>query len=141
MSELTGTPVSGVGTIFRRWDNSAYQDIGMINSISGPGMTRNTIDTTTLGTEGGYRTFIGGFRDGGTITLNMNFARDTYEVMKEDFESDDEVEYEILLPDEENTSLNFAGIVTELPLDIPTDDKITANTTIKISGKVSLNSG
>lgn len=141
MASLTGTPVSGVGTIFRRWDGSAYQDIGQINSISGPTMTRNTIDTTSLDTTGGYRTFIAGFRDPGTITLNMNFTRDTYEVMKDDFESDTEKDYEILLPDVENTSLNFSGLVTELPLDIPTDDKVTANVTIKISGQVSLNSG
>jgi len=132
---------SGVGTIFRRWDNSAYEDIAEINSISGPGMSRSTIDTTSLDTTGGYRTFIAGFRDAGTISLNMNFTRTTYELMKDDFESDTEVDYEILLPDDENTSLNFAGLVTELPLDIPTDDKITANVTIKISGTVSLNSG
>lgn len=133
--------VSGVGTIFRRWDNSAYEDIAEINSISGPTMSRSTIDTTSLDTTGGYRTFIAGFRDAGTISLSMNFTRTTYELMKADFESDTEIDYEILLPDTENTSLNFGGLVTEIPLDIPTDDKITANVTIKISGTVSLNSG
>ena len=138
---MSESAVSGVGTIFRRWSGTAYADIGSINSITGPSMTRNTIDTTALDTTGGYSTFIAGFRNAGTVSLSMNFTRETYELMKADFESDVVVDYEILLPDVENTSLTFEGLVTELPLSIPTNDKITANVTIKVSGQVSLNSG
>ena len=101
-------------------------------------MSRTVIDTTALDTLGGYRTFIGGFRNAGEVTLNMNFARDTYEVMKEDFESDSSFSYEIQLPDSEDTVLSFNAIVTQLPLDISTDDKITANAVLKITGQVSV---
>jgi len=110
-------------------------------NITGPGMSRDTIDTTALDTAGGYRTFITGFRNPGTITLTMNFTRDTYEQMKTDFEDDNTKNYEILLPDDDNTSLYFAGLVTELPLAIPPDDKIVADVTIQISGQVTLESG
>lgn len=136
--------VAGKGTKFRRWDSSgagAWVNIAEVNSISGPGMTRDTIDVTSLDSVGGYREFIGGFRDGGTVTLSMNFTRATYEQMKEDFESDDLQNYEILLPDADATSLEFEGVVTELPLNIAPDDKITADVTIKVSGQVTLNSG
>ena len=33
------------------------------------------IDVTSLDSCNGYREFIGGFRDGGTITMRMNFDR------------------------------------------------------------------
>jgi len=133
--------IAGVGTKFRRWNGTAWEDIAEITSITGPSMSRDTIDVTSLDSVGGYREFIAGFRDAGTVTLSMNFTRDTYDLMKGDFESDDLKNYEIILPDDEETSLEFEGLVTELPLTIPTDDKVTADVTIKISGQVVVNSG
>jgi predicted secreted protein len=133
--------VAGVGTQLRRWSGSAWEAIGEVTDINGPGMTRATIDTTHLATEGGYRTFITGFRDAGTLTFTMNFTRDSFELLKTDFESDDAVDFELVLPDEDNTSFEFSGLVTEMPLTIPTDDKITNSVTIKISGAITVNSG
>jgi predicted secreted protein len=134
---------AGVGTEFRRWNSTSglWEKIAEINSIVGPGMTRDVIDTTALDTSGGYRTFIAGFRNPGTITLNMNFTRDTYEQMKDDFEDDNAQNYEIVLPDDDTTTLEFEGLVTELPLNVPTDDKIGVDVTIQISGQVTLESG
>lgn len=133
--------IAGVGTEFRRWSGSAWEKIAEVNNISGPTMTRETIDTTSLDTTGGYRTFITGFRDGGQITFAMNFTRDEYETLKSDFESDDLQDYEIVLPDDDNTSFEFQGLVTEIPLTIPPGDKVTVDVTIKISGEVNINSG
>lgn len=135
--------IAGVGTEFLRWNTSTqlWEAIAEINSINGPTMSRDSIDTTALDTEGGYRTFIAGFRNPGTISLSMNFTRDTYEKMKADFESETEQDYQIVLPDIEVTSLAFAGLVTEMPLTIPTDDKITLDVTIQISGPVETESG
>jgi len=133
--------VSGVGTQFRRWSGSVWQDLSEINSITGPTMTRDFIDVTSLDSTGGYREFITGFRDAGTISLSMNFTRDTYDFFKADFESPDNHYYEICLPDVENTTMEFMGLVTEVPITIPTDDKITADVTIKITGQVLINSG
>lgn len=135
--------ITGKGTQFRRWNSGTGQwdSIAEINNITGPGMSRGTIDTTALDTVGGYRTFIAGFRNPGTVVLAMNFTRDTYEQMKLDFESDDPQSYEIILPDDDNTTLEFEGLVTELPLTIPPDDKVTVNVTIQISGGVESESG
>lgn len=134
---MASNAVAGVGTRFLR--NGL--PLAEVNSITGPGMTRDFIDVTSLDSTGGYREFIAGFRDGGTVTLNMNFTRATYALMKQDFEDDEEQDYEIVLPDVDVTSVEFLGLVTELPLNIPTDDKITADVTIKVSGQVVINSG
>ena len=140
---MASDAIAGKGTKFRRWSTTLGQwvDIAEINSINGPGMSRDTIDVTSLDSTGGYREFIGGFRDGGTVTLSMNFTRAGYELMKDDFESDILQNYEILLPDTDASSFEFEGLVTELPLSIVPDDKITADITIKVSGEVTLNSG
>jgi len=133
--------VAGVGTLFQRWSGSAWASISEINSITGPGMKRDTIDVTSLSSTGGYREFLGGFRNPGTVQLSMNFTRQTYDLFKTDFESSTTKNYRIVLPDTENTIVEFIGLVTELPLTIPADDKITADVTIQISGAVELDSG
>lgn len=135
--------IAGVGTQFRRWNSSTgqWERLAEINSINGPTSSRDVIDTTTLDTTGGYRTFITGFRNPGTLTLNMNFTRNSFEKMKNDFESDTVQNYEIILPDDDNTSLEFEGLVTEIPLTIPPDDKVGVDVTIQISGQVVINSG
>ena len=139
--------IAGVGTVFNRWDATAsssagaWEPIAEINSITGPGMSRDTIDTTTLDTQDGYRTFITGFRNAGTMTLAMNFTQTSYLLMKGDFESNDAISYQVVLPDTEETVIEFDGLVTEIPLTIPTDDKITADVTIQISGPVDVFKG
>ena len=134
---------SGVGTQFRRWDGSSTWDaIAEVNSISGPTMSRDTIDVTSLDSSGGYREFIAGFRDPGTVQLTMNFSDTTYDLMKADFDSETAGNYEILFPAAGNNySFEFAGLVTELPVEITADDKVTSTVTIKISGAVTVNSG
>ena len=71
--------ISGVGTKFRRWSGSAWAQLAEVNNISGPGLVRDLIETTHLGTTGGYKTFIAGFRDGGDVSFDMNFNRDDYD--------------------------------------------------------------
>lgn len=138
---MASLAVSGVGTQLRRWNGTAWANLSEINSISGPTMTRDFIDVTSLDSTGGYREFITGFRDAGTISLSMNFTRDTYDAFLSDFESPDYHYYEICLPDEQNTTIEFVGLVTEVPITIPTDDRITADVTIKISGNIAVASG
>jgi len=134
---MASNAIAGVGTIFLR----AGTSLAEINSITGPSMSREQIDVTSLDSTGGYREFIAGFKDGGTVTLNMNFTAATYALMLADFDSDTAQSFEIVLPDAALTSLDFMGLVTELPLSIPTDDKVTVDVTIKITGQVTSNSG
>jgi len=134
--------IAGVGTSFKRSDMASsptFSAVAEVNSIGGPTMSREFYDVTSLDSTGGYREFIAGFRDGGEVTLNMNFTAAGYAAMKTDFENDDAVDYQIVLPDTGATTLQFSGFVTGLPLNIPTADKVTCDVTIKVSGQVELN--
>ena len=124
--------MTGQGTKFYR----GTSQISEINSITGPGKSRETIDVTRLEDEDGYRQFIGGLRNPGTVTLSMNFTPDGYADLNEDFESEERQDYSIELPD--GTTFSFAGLVTELPISIPIGDKITADVTIQISGIITV---
>lgn len=124
--------ITGQGTIFKR--NGVA--IGEINSIDGPTKSRETIEVTRLEDVDGYRQYIAGLREPGTVTLNMNFTRGNYDMLNADFESDTIQSYAIVLPDEDETVFTFSGFVTELPISIPIGDKITCDVTIQISGKV-----
>ena len=104
-------------------------------------MKRETIDVTSLSSLNGYKEFIAGMREAGSITLGMNFVRANYSLMKADFESDVAKNYMIQLPDSVKTSFEFIGLVTELPLSITVKDAITADVTIIISGYVTLTDG
>ena len=138
---MSSTAVAGVGTVFQRWSGTAWVAISEILSITGPSMSRDTIDVTSLSSTGGYREFIAGFRNPGTVQLSMNFIRSAYELFKTDFESNTVKNYRIVLPDAENTSVEFMGLVTELPITIPADDKITCDVTIQLSGPIDMDSG
>lgn len=130
--------IAGVGTTFERWSGSAWQFIAEINAIEGPTMDKENIEVTALDTDGGYDEFITGFMEGGTLTLNMNFSRSGYELMKQDFEIDVARDYRITLPDAEDTTLEFEGLVTEIPITMEADNQLTADVTIQVSGEVTI---
>jgi predicted secreted protein len=132
---MASNAVAGVGTQFLR--NSVA--LAEVTSITGPTMTRDFIDVTSLDSTGGYREFITGFRDAGTISLNMNFTETSYIALKEDFETPTANSYSIILSNSEATEISFEGLVTEIPITIPTDDKISVDCTIKITGVVLIN--
>lgn len=135
--------LAAVGAQFLRSNMAGtptFTAIAEINDISGPNLSRDTLETTSLDTTGGYRTFIGGFRDGGEIQLEMNFTLDGYDDLKLDFEDDDLRDYQIVLPDTGATTFGFSALVTSLGMKLSTTDKITASVTLKISGEVTLTS-
>jgi len=127
---------AGKGTTFQKWGGSAWATIAGVKDFTGPSATRETYDTTDFDSIGGYRTFIGGLRDGGEVTFTFNFDATGYSALKADYESDDLVYYQVILPDATTTTLRFQGLITGIPLNIPLDDIVTCDITIKISGAV-----
>ncbi len=130
----------GVGTVFSRslTADGTYTPLAEVTSIDGPNMSRDTPEVTNLGSAGGYKEFIAGFRDAGNISLPMNFTHETYEQMLDDFEDDDAKWYRIDMQNTEKTRLQFKGLVTSCPISIQTASQVTSNVSIKITGKPEL---
>lgn len=140
---MASNAIASMGARFYRWsaDSSGWIAVAEISAIDGPSKTRETIEVTALDSEGGYREHIPSLREGGTVSLTMNYFRDTYDLMNEDFESNERQNYAIVLPDTDFTTLEFEGFVTELPLSISVGDKVTANVTIKVTGQPIIGDG
>jgi predicted secreted protein len=133
--------VSGIGAKVRRLTGSVWADLAEITKIAGPDNKRDTVDLTSLDSVGGYKEFAAGLRDAGEIKLEAIFRRDAYELVMADFDSDDLVNYEIMFPDPENTTVSFSGLVSACSVDAPMDKAITYSFSIKVSGKPTLQSG
>lgn len=140
---MSSQAINAIGTKFYRWssNSSEWQAVAEVSAIGGPSMSRETIDVTSFDSEDGYKEFIGGLRDAGSMSLTMNFTRASYELMKDDFESDVKRNYKIVVADTVETTLEFEGLVIELPLNFDVTDKISMDVTIQISGKVDLYDG
>lgn len=132
---------AGKGCYLLRWSGSDWAEVAEVNSINGPTATRDTIETTHLRSAGNYRQFIASWKDGGEMTFQCNFTRDTYEELKADFESDNLNDWQLVISDAAATTFSFEALLTGLPIDVPFDDKITVDVTLKISGAVTIDSG
>lgn len=130
--------IAGVSTTFGRYNGAEWEEIAEINAIIGPGMSKDAIDVTSLDTEKGYNEFVAGFLNAGTLALNMSFTREGYELMKQDFEEDIPQSYYVSLPDDDDTTIEFEGFVTEIPVTVELGDKVKANVTIKITSDIAL---
>lgn len=124
---------SGQGTIFNR----SGTPISEIKSIENT-KSRETIEVTKLSDTDGYRRFIGGLRDAGSITMEMHFVRANYDLLNADYESDEEQAYSIEFSDDANTTFSFDGLVTEIPFSTSVGEVVTSNVTIKVTGKVTV---
>lgn len=138
---MSSQAISGVGTVLSRKVGASYIPLAEVHDISGPNMSKGKLNVSSLDTVGGYMEFIGGFRDPGSLTLNMNFTKTSFGLMKDDFESDNLLQdYKLTLPDAGATEFTFQGYCSDLGMAIPYDDKITATATITISGQVTMTS-
>lgn len=133
--------IDAFGTQFRRGNGATvevFTAIANVTSIGGPARSRETIDVTAHDSPDQYMQFIGGLKDGGEVSLEINYdpSEATHD-LDDDFDDVDPRNYQIvILPDtaDEHT-WDFAGILTELSDEFPFDDKMARSMTVKISGK------
>lgn len=132
----------GFGTLFQRATTlvpgTVFETIANVTSIGGPSRSRETIDVTAHDSPGGWMEFIGGLKDGGEISLDLNYdpAEATHD-LDDDFDDADPRNYRIvILPgtDDEHT-WTFKGILTGLEDEFPYDDKMGRSMTVKVTGK------
>lgn len=135
----------GFGTLFQRATGTApgvtYETIANVTNIGGPERTRETIDVTAHDSPGGWMQFLGGLKDGGEISLDINYdpSESTHD-LDDDFDDAVPRNYRIIIlpeTDDEHT-WQIAGIMTNCGDEFPYDDKMARSMTIKVSGKPEL---
>jgi predicted secreted protein len=98
------------------------------------------MDTTNLSSNGGYREFIGGFKDGGEVSLEGFFnPGDVGQfALYTAFEAGTTDTYQILFPSAMGATWTFGGVVTAFKTGADLEDTISFEATVKVSGKPTL---
>lgn len=129
------------GTQFKRETNTpgTFQVIGSVTDISGPSREREAIEVTAHDSPDQYREFVKGLKDGGEVTITINYDPGvaTHEALDDDFEEDDLRAYQVLIfpGTADEYTWDFDGLITSIGDEFPHDDKMEREVTVKISGK------
>ncbi|MFM9563246.1 MULTISPECIES: phage tail tube protein [Streptomyces] len=129
------------GTQFKRdsTGSGSFVTVGNVDDISGPGRSREAIEVTAHDSPDQYREFVKGLKDGGEVTLTINYdpANATHSALDADFEEKDLRDYQVvILPGTaDEYTWEFHAMITDLSDEFPHDDKMAREVTVKISGK------
>lgn len=108
-----------------------------LKSIGGVDVSAETIDTTDLETSDGYKTFIGGFKDGGEVSCSGNFLPDDTTGQKAFWDllgTGAVTQFIITFPSTMGATWTFNGVVTGFSTNADLEDLITFDGKIKVSG-------
>lgn len=146
---------TGYGALIQKGDGASpenFVSILGVKNITGPSIQRDTHDTTTQDNAATsmFRNFVGGLVDAGEVSFEANFLPREETQNQEDggflaeFDKsscDSRGNWRILLPGCEGQAeayLGFAGIVTGASFQLPMDDLMGFNGSIKVSGRPTL---
>lgn len=133
---------AGFGAVLNRWnDNSSpggYDEILEVVSISWEGATRESIEVYVLNASDDYVNKLQGVLNSGSVTATVLFTKAGFITLKSDLETRGDRDYQIVLPDGEG--LEWSGFISELPLDITSDDVMQGDVVFQINGKADFTS-
>ncbi|EFC78983.1 phage tail tube protein [Parafrankia sp. EUN1f] len=136
--------MDGFGTQLRRGNGATpietFTTIAEVTNISGPSMERETLDMTSHSSPDKWREFIGGIKDGGEVSIDMNYdiGEATHNALQEDFDDEDPRHFQIVFPDDVETAWEVNLVLTKLEPEYPYDDKMACSAAWKVSGKPNL---
>lgn len=134
----------GYGTLFKSGNGASpevFATLAEVTAITPPAMARDTVDASHEESPGAWREFIAGMKDGGEVSLELNFVPGgsaAAALMAElDLDGPQATKNrQILFPD--GSYFSFAGILTAFEPDAPLDDKMSGSATFKVTGKPTL---
>lgn len=150
---MTDNAHIGFGAQLQKGDGASPENfiaIMGVKSITGPEISRDSVDTTTMNSPNGFRTFIGGLVDGGEVSFEANWLPrdDTQNQAAGGFMAEFDKpscsstgNWRLVAPPcegEADVYLEFNGLVTGQSIELPLDDVMGFTGTIKVSGRPEL---
>lgn len=116
------------------------QAVGSLSSIGGIAVSADTIDVTTIDNTDGYKEFLGGFKDGGEVSLSgyFDYSDLGQKALYTAFESGAVSACEIVFPAAAACKWTFNGVITAYETGAELEDAISFDCTVKVSGKPTL---
>lgn len=112
-------------------------EIGQIRNISGPGVSANDIDTTTLDSSSNYRTYACGLLDPGEVTFGVVYdpTMTTHKRLAYYMGQKTAKTFTVYHGSSTGDTDAFSAYVKSMSREIPMDDVISCDYTLKVSGK------
>ena len=123
-------PTVAMGTSIKKAAGTA---IASLTSIAGLELSADTIETTTLDSVGGYRTFVQGLKDAGEVSISGFFDYAAHNAILADFNTGTSASYVITFPGGKNWT--FDAVVTGFSTGAELEDLVSFESTLKVSGK------
>ncbi|MFC5997109.1 phage tail tube protein [Pseudonocardia hispaniensis] len=126
------------GTLLERGDGTptVYTPIANVTNIEGPETERDTYDVTAHDSPDAWREFIGGLKDAGEVTAEINYDPADHDTLLADYADAQPRDWRITWPTGATWALK--AILTGFSAEAPHDDKLAAEITLKVSGKPAL---
>lgn len=126
----------GHGTLFEVHNGAApgaFVEIAEVNDITPPSETTDVIDATHMQSPNKIREFISGMTDPGEASFDMNFVPGSpSEDLILAWRDGGRRQCRITFPN--GATWTFDGLCTGYEPAVPTDDKMTATVTVKVTG-------
>lgn len=108
--------------------------VGGLTDISASGTDVSFIDTTSHDEGSGYRTFLAGLKDGGTLELTGKYNYG--DAGQAEWKAEEGVSHSFYIILSDNSGLAFSAIVGGFQTSNPLDDAVEFTATAKITGEV-----
>lgn len=142
---MTTDAMLGFATLFKTGNGAIpeiFTALAEVTSVTPPAMSRDSIDATHEESPEGYREFIPGLKDGGEVSLELNFipGSTTSDDLLAEFDATTNTgaikNRQIVFPN--GVILSFRAFLTAFEPDSPLDDKLALAVTFKVTGKPSM---
>tara|TARA_R110000824_G_scaffold212432_8_gene398659 strand:- start:3061 stop:3483 length:423 start_codon:yes stop_codon:yes gene_type:complete len=132
---------AGLGSEFKLGTNASpivYTKVAEVLSISGPEISAEEIDVTSLDSTGGFKEYITGLKDGGTVSIEANWIKGNAQqiTMRDAVASGATVNLQIVFADSPQTIATFIGKVTSFGMGADPSSQLKASLSVRISGAI-----
>lgn len=134
----------GYGTTFSSGDGlspETFTELAEVTKITPPNMSRDAVEASHMQSPNAWREFIAGLKNGGDVSLELNFDPDgtaATALMAELTLSGSAASKNRQITFTDGTVFAFAGILTAFEPDAPIDDRMVASVTFKVNGEPTL---
>ncbi|MFG1873391.1 phage tail tube protein [Sphaerisporangium sp. NPDC049003] len=130
--------VDGYGCQLQRSDMAdppGFAAIAGVVNVKGPEISRETYDSTHHASPDAYRQFVGGLKEAGEVSLEVRYDPRDHDVLIADFQDTEPRDYRLVWPAITGAQWDVKGIMNGFKPEGPHDDLLTAEITIKVTGK------
>lgn len=138
------TGISAFGTLLKMGDGAmpeVFATIAEITDLSGPGFSLDTIEATSHSSPGAFKEYVVGPLDGTEVSFTINFipTDPTHGTgtggLLSAMLARAKKNFRIVFPDTAATTWEVSGLITGFDMAEPTDDMLSADVTIKVTGE------